>query len=165
MDLGSILFIVAIFAGVSVFVTRPFWRDDPKGKAIGRRSLESQDDHRVSELLATKEHALAMLADLENDYAQGKIPEEDYQVQREAMRTAAMEAMRQVDSVQSGAGGMPVHKGKNSQPMLTPGEDPVEAMISERRKGRKGQVHGFCPKCGVPYVKTDKFCANCGATL
>jgi hypothetical protein len=165
MDLGSILFIVAILAGVSVFVTRPFWQDERTSKTTGRYAVDTQDDHRASELMAAKEHSLATLADLENDYAQGKIPEEDYLVQREVMRAAAIEAMRQYDIVQSRAAEVTEHKGKKGQRLITPGEDPVEALITERRKGRKGLVSGFCPKCGVPYTKSDKFCANCGATL
>jgi len=77
MDLGSNSFIVAILAGVSVFVTTSVCRMNEPAKD-GSYAVDTQDDHRASELLADQRalHWLP-LPTWKMINAQGKIPEED----------------------------------------------------------------------------------------
>ena len=44
-------------------------------------------------------------------------------------------------------------------------EDDVEMLIASRRKQRQEKSAGFCPKCGRPVQKSDKFCSNCGTVV
>ena len=44
-------------------------------------------------------------------------------------------------------------------------KDEMEELIASRKRERKESAAGFCPRCGKPVQKSDKFCARCGATL
>jgi hypothetical protein len=43
--------------------------------------------------------------------------------------------------------------------------DEVEELIARRRNQRQERSAGFCPKCGKPVQKSDRFCSRCGQTL
>jgi hypothetical protein len=43
--------------------------------------------------------------------------------------------------------------------------DAMEDMIAARKRQRKESAAGFCPRCGRPVQKSDKFCSRCGADL
>jgi len=43
--------------------------------------------------------------------------------------------------------------------------DPVEELIASRKRARQESAAGFCPKCGKPFQKSDKFCSKCGKVL
>jgi hypothetical protein len=43
--------------------------------------------------------------------------------------------------------------------------DSLEELIATRRRDRQEKSAGFCPKCGKPALKSDKFCSRCGTTL
>ncbi len=45
------------------------------------------------------------------------------------------------------------------------GKDELEDIIALRKRQRKESAAGFCPRCGKPVQKSDKFCSKCGATL
>ena len=49
--------------------------------------------------------------------------------------------------------------------LLSNGHDDVETLISERRRVHPEKAAGFCPHCGKPVQKSDKFCSKCGATI
>jgi RNA polymerase-binding transcription factor DksA len=44
-------------------------------------------------------------------------------------------------------------------------DDELEALISSRRKARKGKSTGFCPRCGKPILSSDRFCPACGKAV
>jgi hypothetical protein len=44
-------------------------------------------------------------------------------------------------------------------------KDELEELIASRKRVRTESSAGFCPRCGRPVLKTDKFCSRCGATL
>jgi hypothetical protein len=44
-------------------------------------------------------------------------------------------------------------------------KDSLEDAIAARKRQRKETAGGFCPKCGRPVSKSDKFCSKCGTTL
>jgi hypothetical protein len=43
--------------------------------------------------------------------------------------------------------------------------DELEDLIASRKRARKESSAGFCPHCGRPVQKSDKFCSKCGANL
>ena len=43
--------------------------------------------------------------------------------------------------------------------------DDLEEIIAARKRQRKESAAGFCPRCGRPVQKSDKFCSRCGATI
>jgi hypothetical protein len=45
------------------------------------------------------------------------------------------------------------------------GADPMEDLIASRKRAREESAAGFCPKCGKPFQKSDKFCSKCGKVL
>ena len=53
----------------------------------------------------------------------------------------------------------------NRRRPLSNGQDDVESMVAERRKVHTEKAAGFCPHCGKPVQKSDKFCSRCGATI
>lgn len=44
-------------------------------------------------------------------------------------------------------------------------KDALEDLIASRKRQRQEKAAGFCPKCGRPVQKSDKFCSRCGTTL
>jgi hypothetical protein len=45
------------------------------------------------------------------------------------------------------------------------GKDALEEIIAARKRQRRESAAGFCPRCGKPVQKSDKFCSKCGTTL
>jgi hypothetical protein len=43
--------------------------------------------------------------------------------------------------------------------------DEIEDLIASRKRARSESAAGFCPKCGKPVQKSDRFCSKCGETL
>jgi hypothetical protein len=43
--------------------------------------------------------------------------------------------------------------------------DELEAMIAVRRVARQEKAAGFCPSCGKPVMKSDRFCSHCGTLV
>ncbi len=43
--------------------------------------------------------------------------------------------------------------------------DALEDLIAARKRQRNESAAGFCPRCGRPVQKSDKFCSRCGADL
>jgi predicted amidophosphoribosyltransferase len=49
--------------------------------------------------------------------------------------------------------------GRNKQ------KDELEEIIASRKRSRQESSAGFCPHCGRPVSKSDKFCSRCGTAL
>ena len=167
MQIVSIFFTLGILILVGVYLYAPF---------LERRARRvTEEEHETSSLLAERERVVNSLQELENDYQLGKVPEEDYPVQRTNLLQKGADILRKLDELE------PVQaqndkdarieralaarrkNGSSSEGTLT--DDEVESMIASRRKGRKAKSAGFCPKCGKPVMTSDKFCPSCGKTL
>ena len=167
MQIVSIFFSLGILILVGVFLYAPFLERRARGV--------TEDEHETSSLLAERERVVNSLQELENDYQLGKVPEEDYPVQRTNLLQKGADILRKLDELEpvkaqndkdariERALAARLKNGSNQQGELT--DDDVESMIASRRKGRKAKSAGFCPKCGKPVMTSDKFCPSCGKTL
>ncbi len=175
MDIGAIFLTLTLALLVGLFVGRPLFQSAARLPKKLEPVLDPKD-HLRSTLLAERDRLLTALQELDFDYTLGKIPEEDYPSQRAAMLAQAAVALRGLDELQGGEAGAGVEERIEQvvaarRADATTGRAPVreadelEAIIANRRKERQEKSGGFCPKCGRPVSKSDKFCARCGATL
>jgi septum formation topological specificity factor MinE len=105
----------------------------------------------------------------------GKIPEEDYPAQRNALLVKGAETLRQLDAYQPPSSQQTAEDRleaavaarrivATSAPAGAPrADDQLEVIIAERRRAREGKSAGFCHKCGSPLQISDRFCPRCGA--
>jgi hypothetical protein len=129
--------------------------------------------------MAERDRVINALQELDFDFKLGKIPEEDYPVQRDELLQMGIGILKQLDGLtspaspargegteesrleQAAAAGRTDASGKPER--LT--DDDIESMLAARRKARKTRSAGFCPRCGKPVLTTDLFCPNCGKAL
>lgn len=168
MDIGSIFLTLALLIGVSLLIARPLMNRKLETQPLLTRQAARRQEQERSGLLAQKEHILSTIQELDIDYSQGKVPEEDYPVQRSELLQAGAEILKQLDALAPDLSGLKagvngVGKLSAASSLPTPGEDELEALIAARRRDRMEKAVGFCPKCGSPLQKTDKFCPRCGA--
>jgi len=186
---------------VVLFVAKPFFQHEKKRRA-GDLSIQDDNDHQRSTLLAERDRVLTALHELDFDYAMGKIPQEDYPEQRTVLLHTGAEVLRQLDvlSIPDAANGKDTavraasqaesiedrieaavaarraDSGRKAQPAGiavavqlvrngTSAADELEELIARRKRQRKESSAGFCPRCGKPVQKSDKFCSKCGNNL
>jgi hypothetical protein len=127
MDLASILLILALLLLTGWFVGRPLFDRSPAQPAP-ERTAEEQENHERSALLAERDRVLNALQDLDFDNTLGKIPQEDYPIQRQRLLARGAEVLRKLDAL-----------AQTSEPAETiPGEAPamedrLEAAVAARR--------------------------------
>lgn len=191
-SIGALLIILALVLLVAVYLASPFLRKSTAADAATHRSSAEQDsvDHKRSSLLAERDRILTALQELDFDHAMGKVPEEDYPTQRSALLMQGTRILRQLEAFEpetasagtaaerieaavaahradSVSGRGQVKTGARAAAAVTaPGaKDDLEEIIARRKRERKETAAGFCPRCGRPASKSDKFCSKCGATL
>jgi hypothetical protein len=167
-----VLFMLALVGGVAWFVARPFI--EPR-----RNKSLSSHDHTVSSLMAERDRVITSLQELDFDNTLGKIPAEDYPVQRAALLHHGAEVLKQLDEL------TPSNKGGKADDVESRIEaaiasrradgtmaksdvnenDDIESLIAARRSAHKDKSGGFCPKCGRPLLASDKFCPHCGKVI
>lgn len=197
MDLGSIFLILALLLLVGLFISRPLIEKDSEKNPVERTSAarpEDPTDHERSSLLAERDRLLNALQELEFDYTLGKIPAEDYPVQRKMLleqgagvlrrldelqaavvgstaiepveeRLEAVIAARRLDSAVKTAGTGGSGNGRKHALALAEPDDQLEVLLANRRRERREKAAGFCPRCGTPVQKSDRFCPKCGARI
>lgn len=186
MDAGSIFLILALALIVGLFIARPFFKSQviPGG-------VNAEDSHARSALLAERDRMLMALQELDFDHRLGKIPEEDYPAMRAELMQTAAQVLRRLDEMGGGqesgdfedrieeviaarradAAVARVQTAAVQAPasgVALSGDAPadeLEDLIATRRRVRQEKSVGFCPKCGKPAQKSDRFCSRCGATL
>jgi hypothetical protein len=191
--LGSLFLVLALLIGVALFIGRPFLQKFMYGSGDAVPADPSDSlDHRLSGLLAERDRILTALQELEFDYTLGKIPAEDYPLQRSELlhkgsavlreldglqpanmddlsaedRIEAAVATRRADASQQPAGQrIAVSAGAGATGRSPAAKDGLEDLIASRRRQRQEKTSGFCPRCGRPVLKSDKFCSKCGTTL
>jgi len=175
MELTAIFFSLAVLILVGMFLYAPFTEQ--------RARRVTEEEHELSALLAERDRVITSLQELDFDFRLGKIPEEDYPVQRASLLQKGADILRKIDLLApaspsgrgSGSEGQDTEAllekaiaarradGSAAKPDLT--DDDLESLISSRRKGRRDRSAGFCPKCGKPVIVTDRFCPACGKSL
>lgn len=150
MELGAILLLLAVLVIVVLFVARPL---------MNRTDETAGAPQTESALLAERDRVLAALEELDFDYTLGKIPTEDYPIQRGLLVQRGAEILRQLDEIER-----PAPRRASARKRRLSDEE-IEALIAKRRQARREKTGGFCPQCGRPVLRSDKFCPSCGYKL
>lgn len=175
MELTAIFLSLAVLIFVGMYLYSPF---------MERRARRvTEEEHELSALMAERDRVINSLQELDFDFKLGKIPDEDYPIQRAHLLQKGADILREIDTLTLPA---PSERGASREgedsrsrlekaiaarradgstaiPQLT--DDDLESMISTRRQSRKDKSAGFCPKCGKPVMATDSFCPSCGKSL
>lgn len=173
MELTAIFFSLAVLILVGIYLYAPFMERRARGV--------TQEEHELSALMAERDRVINSLQELDFDFKLGKIPEEDYPVQRSTLLQKGADILRKIDSLAapstSGKGdarqdtearlerAIAARRADASLARVEVTDDDLESMISSRRKSRTNKSAGFCPKCGKPVTITDRFCSSCGKSL
>jgi hypothetical protein len=176
MDIGSILLLLGICIVVFLFVYQPFM-DARKQKVLVTEALPVlEKEMHVSSLMAERDRILLALQELEFDYNLGKIPEEDYPIQRQFLLKRGAEVIKTLDEIKGNSSEDNViqqietalEENRVDGPKFetkTEKDLDIESLIAARKRSKEVKPDGFCPKCGKPISKNDKFCSKCGTPL
>jgi hypothetical protein len=165
MQLVSIFLALAIAVFVGLYLYAPF---------LERRARRvTAEEHELSALLAERERTLSALQELDFDYKLGKVPDEDYPIQRTNLLQKGAEVLKRIDELTPQKAGrdkdVDIERAVASRRRKTTAgattDDDIESMVLQRRKGRLTKAAGFCPKCGKAVMASDKFCPACGKIL
>ena len=168
MELSAIFFSLAVLILVGIYLYAPF---------MERRARRvTEEEHELSALMAERDRVINSLQELDFDFKLGKIPEEDYPLQRSSLLQKGAEILRQIDTLAPQVTSTPdtearleraiaARRADASVAKVAVSDDDLESMISSRRRSRTNKSAGFCPKCGKPVMVTDRFCPSCGKSL
>jgi hypothetical protein len=168
MELPAIFFSLAVLILVGIYLYAPF---------MERRARRvTEEEHELSALMAERDRVINSLQELDFDFKLGKIPEEDYPVQRSTLLQKGADILRQIDALAPQVTttqdtearlerAIAARRADASLAKIEVSDDDLESMISSRRRGRTNKSAGFCPKCGKPVMVTDRFCPSCGKSL
>ena len=169
MELTSIFFSLAVLILVGIYLYAPF---------MERRARRvTEEEHELSALMAERDRVINALQELDFDFKLGKIPEEDYPVQRSTLLQKGADILRKIDSFAPQTTSaqdtetrleraIAARRADVSLARVHVTDDDLESMILSRRKIRKNSKSaGFCPKCGKPVMTSDRFCPSCGKSL
>jgi len=159
MDIGAVFILLALLILVALYLAQPYM--ERSATRVSASELE------LSALLAERDNAINALKELEFDHELGKVPEEDYPMQRAELMKRGAEALRRLDEFHADGDVTQLAEDRvesviNAHKDSLPAEDDLEALIAARRSKRKGRSGGFCPNCGHPVLSSDKFCTGCG---
>src|SRR5215216_4809679 len=91
MQITAIFFTLAILILVAIYLYAPF---------LERRARRvTEEEHDLSALMAERDRVINSLQELDFDYKLGKIPEEDYPVQRASLLQKGADILRKIDSL------------------------------------------------------------------
>ncbi len=154
MELGALLLLLAVLVTVVLFVARPL---------MNRANDAQETPQSESALLAERDRILSALEELDFDYTLGKIPAEDYPLQRGLLVQRGAEILRQLDEIERQAARSAPRRIAARKRRLS--DEEIEALIARRRQERREKTGGFCPRCGRPVLHSDRFCPACGHNL
>jgi len=168
MEIAALLLTSGVLLLVGLYLYAPFLERQ------ARRVTE--EEHELSALLAERDRAINSLQELDFDFKLGKIPEEDYPVQRAALLQKGADILRKLDSFSPKSDSaqdadsriekaVAARRADASVKRTEPSDDEIESMIATRKKNRKEKSAGFCSNCGKPVMQSDKFCPSCGEAL
>ncbi len=133
--------------------------------ALGKVPADEYPNMRAS-LLKTGTEVLRKLDELQVGIQREQVSAEDRIEEVVASRRAdavARQKQREREPAAAVAGAMAgasTNGSSNSKRV-----DEIEELIASRKRQRIESAAGFCPNCGKPAQKSDKFCSKCGASL
>jgi len=133
------MFEAVILGGTLLLGAFVLW---PALRGTGERWEFSEEDTPLGRLAVRKEVLLGNLADLDFEFAMGKLGDEDYRSLRESLKGQTMKIMEQMDVLASSDTGVASPSGAASTPQ-------VENTCSDCSGILPGQAR-FCPHCGAP---------------
>jgi hypothetical protein len=172
MEIAALLLTLGVFTLVGLYLYAPFLEQ--------RARRVTAEEHELSALMAERDRVVNSLQELDFDFRLGKIPEEDYPMQRANLLQKGAEILRKIDSFtlppsqsESEAGNaesrlenaIASRRADAAVEKTELTDDDIESLIISRRKLRKDKSAGFCPKCGKPVLASDRFCPSCGKSL
>jgi hypothetical protein len=161
MELAAVFLLLIVLILVVFFVSLPLFNK--------QRIHVIKNNQDLSSLQAEHERLLTALQELEFDHSLGKIPAEDYPIQRSELLHKGAVVLRELDALSSIKSKEIKKKGKRSEDKPTPpaalSDDDLEDLIAKRRTTHKEKTGGFCPHCGKPVLQSDAFCPACGNLL
>jgi len=157
MDIIALFLTLAVLFFVAAFLYAPFARGYGRGITDEEREL--------SALMAERERVLSSLQELDFDFKLGKIPDEDYPVQRTSLLQKGADILRKMDALTIAMPRMEKKNGRKASSEAGVSDTDLENMISQRRSSQKKTFDGFCPRCGKPVMSEDQFCPSCGKAL
>lgn len=158
MTTGSILLGAALFILTALYVARPFLQA-PATNAR-RSSRLNQLNH--------KEIILEQIRQLEFDHETGKVPDDVYASQRQALVTEAAQLLHaldqsyQEDEIDSAIEDAVAARRVGDKPVVPVRPTPAPMATPQPARQARGK---FCSQCGQPSEPTDNFCAFCGHQL
>jgi len=167
MDIGSILLLLALVVVVGAYIASPL-RSRQHQHTPGEENIE------ISELLAERERILDALAELDFDNEMGKVPDEMYPLQREALVKRGAAVLKLLDDRLPETVDSPAAQAAETAiaaRRASAADDPVEALILARKIAKSPNIAKdnadtkFCPNCGAKLQPGDRFCAACGEKL
>jgi hypothetical protein len=168
MDLiSSLILLVIVIVPIVLFVTWPL---------AHLRRLKVEDSQELSTLLAERDRDLNALKELDFDNSLGKIPADEYPLQRANLVQHGAEILRKIDQLAPVSSNVPVfppQAGDQVEAILSVRrasrsvgsvtvEEEAEDLLARRRKIRAGKSGNFCARCGTPLIPSDRFCPGCG---
>ncbi|UCF28771.1 MAG: zinc ribbon domain-containing protein [Chloroflexota bacterium] len=182
MDIGSLLLLLSLLILIGLYIARPLFDQDN----VGVTPEEDRKEHELSTLLAERDRVLTALEELDFDNTLGKIPGEDYAIQRARLVNQGADVLRKLDELNGGASEAELEQRieeaiaerrvstsreevsevvPQPQPVVVDADDEVEVQLAARRRARQDRSAGFCPQCGRPVQQSDQFCPKCGNAL
>lgn len=148
MDLGSILIILALVLLTVTFIARPL---------IEQKSIcGTEEDHRISTLQAERDRVLDALQELDLDHAMGKVPLDDYQMQRGVLLARGANILKAMDGLDVAVDESSREKGLKAR---------LDNTVARLRRDQRELSGEICDACGEPVFKGDRFCSSCGKSL
>jgi hypothetical protein len=136
------LIIVVLAAG---FVAWPLLQPDAPAQIGAKDAVEGSPERE-------KELALLAIREADFDHRTGKMSDEDYAALRAELEGRALSAMAAIETASA------LH------PVAPSSSTPAAAPITPST-GRSGEPGGFCPACGIRFVRDARFCSGCGKKL
>ena len=181
MDIGAIFLILAVIILAGLFISRPFTDHLPNRASTPNPA--GANEYERSNLVAEYDRQLNALQEMDFDHRLGKIPDEDYLQQRQALVRDAAEILRRLDasepvappapaipaggndkSAEDQAAGDAIAHQKETAPA---GGDDLEALIAARRK-KSSPTAGddlealIAARRRARQEKASGFCPSCG---
>jgi NADH pyrophosphatase NudC (nudix superfamily) len=167
MDTNALFFTLAILVFVGMYLYMPL---------VERRARRvTEEEHELSTLMAERDRVLNSLQELDFDFKLGKIPSEDYPVQRANLLQKGADILKKLDELTPDNTQLETETQieraiTERRAVITKAkrglsDDDLESMIAARHRTRKEKSAGFCPKCGKPVLVSDRFCPACGKAL